>query len=343
MVEFGGWELPVQFTSILDETRAVRSDAGLFDVSHMGRLDVRGDEQLPILQALLSRDLEKLDDSQAAYCMLCNERGGVIDDLIAVRFSEDHFMLVVNASRLEADIDWMSQHDLVFEDVTADTVMIAIQGPKAIDLISSCLGTMNNMDPHSLSSTIRRFGVNRIEQFVVLGTGYTGELGVEIICPAKDGPALWLALVREGIVPCGLGARDILRLEAGLCLYGHELNEDVTPVEADLMGFVDLEKPHFTGKMAIEIKYAENLPWKRRGLILSTRSAAREQAKVFAGGKEIGWVSSGAFSPMLNKAIAMAYLSTSQCAIGDIVDVDIRGKHHGAKVVSLPFLQFRSG
>jgi len=357
-VEFAGWELPLHFGSILEEAKAVRSSCGMFDVSHMGRIEVQACKRASVqeckgasvqancvaeaLDKLVTMDVKNMTIGQVRYGFLCNERGGIIDDLTVARLGESEFLLVVNASRREVDFAWIRQHlpaDVEIIDRTFETAMIAVQGPEALEIVDSLV------DDGWKPSELKRF---RIGEFVLLGinclisrTGYTGEDGVEIVCPADAVERIWSALRSKGVRPCGLGARDILRLEAGMCLYWHDLNEDTTPAEADLMRFVAMDKT-FIGRDAIEEQLRNGVRRKRVGLKLFSRTTPREGATVLGDGQPIGKVTSGVFSPHLNTAIAMAYVETEWAKIGQQVQVLVRDKPQDAEIVSMPFLPLPS-
>ncbi len=353
-VEFAGWELPLHFGSILEEAKAVRSSCGMFDVSHMGRLMVKGDKGqgtrdkqgddnvAKALDRLVTMDVSGMAVGQVRYGFLCNERGGIIDDLTVARLRESEFLLVVNASRREVDFAWMRQHlpaDVELVDRTFETAMIAVQGPDALEVVDSLV------DSETKPSNLKRF---RVGEFSLLGikclvsrTGYTGEDGVEIVCLADSVNRIWSALRSKGVRPCGLGARDILRLEAGMCLYGHDLDEDTTPAEADLMRFVAMDKT-FIGRDAIEEQLRNGVRRKRVGLKLFSRTTPREGAIVLGNGQPIGKVTSGVFSPHLNTAIAMAYVETGWAKIGQQVQVLVRDKPQDAEIVPMPFLPLPS-
>jgi len=355
-VEFAGWELPLHFGSILEEAKAVRSSCGMFDVSHMGRIEVQERKRVSVnvsesvqansvaekLDWLVTMDVKNMAVGQVRYGFLCNERGGIIDDLTVARLVESEFLLVVNASRREVDFAWMRQHlpaDVELVDRTFETAMIAVQGPDALEVVDSLV------DSETKPSNLKRF---RVGEFSLLGikclvsrTGYTGEDGVEIVCPADSVNRIWSALCSKGVRPCGLGARDILRLEAGMCLYGHDLDEDTTPAEADLMRFVAMDKT-FIGRDAIEEQLRNGVRRKRVGLRLFSRTTPREGAIVLGNGQPIGKVTSGVFSPHLNTAIAMAYVETEWAKIGQQVQVLVRDKPQDAEIVPMPFLPLPS-
>lgn len=355
-VEFAGWELPLHFGSILEEAKAVRSSCGMFDVSHMGRIEVQACKRVSVnvsesrqansvaekLDWLVTMDVKNMAIGQVRYGFLCNERGGIIDDLTVARLEESEFLLVVNASRREIDFAWMRQHlpaDVEIIDRTFETAMIAVQGPDALDIVDGLA------DGDEKPSGLKRF---RIGEFSLIGvrclvsrTGYTGEDGIEIVCPADAAEKIWSALRSKGVRPCGLGARDILRLEAGMCLYGHDLNEDTTPAEADLMRFVAMDKT-FIGRDGIEEQLRNGVKRKRIGLRLLSRTTPREGATVLGSGQPIGKVTSGVFSPHLNTAIAMAYVETEWAKIGQRIQVLVRDKPQDAEIVSMPFLPLPS-
>lgn len=337
-IEFAGWEMPVHYGSILDEAKGVRSGCGMFDVSHMGRVFVSGEKAADDLDRLATMDVTGLTVGQVRYGFLCNEKGGVIDDITVARMSDSEFLVVVNAARREVDIAWMDAHlspGTQLSDRTLETAMIAVQGPYALAIVDEIV------DGAEKPSALKRF---RLGRFSLLGvscqisrTGYTGEDGVEIICPADTAERIWEALRKKGVPPCGLGARDILRLEAGFCLYGHDLNEDTTPAEADLMRFVAMDKD-FIGRDALAAQIANGVSRKRVGLRLLTRATAREGATVLGDGQPIGVVTSGVFSPHLNTAIAMAYVAAEWAAVDKRVQVLVRGTPYDAEVVTMPFL-----
>lgn len=341
-VEFAGWELPLHFGSILDEAKVVRASCGMFDVSHMGRIGIRVRGSVEVLDKLLTMNVNSIVTGQVRYGFLCNEQGGVIDDLTVAKLGEREFLLIVNAARREIDLNWLRQHlngGAEIEDLTFETAMIAVQGPDSLEIVDSFV------ESDRKPSDLKRFHVG---EFSLLGarclvsrTGYTGEDGVEIICHAHAANRIWEELRAKGIQPCGLGARDILRLEAGMCLYDHDLSEDITPVEADLTRFLAMEKA-FIGRDAIEKQLNNGVRRKRIGLKLLSRSAPRKGATVSVNGQPVGTVTSGVFSPHLNTAIAMAYVATEWASFGLRVQVLIRDKPQDAEIVPMPFLPLPS-
>lgn len=342
MVPFGGWEMPVQYAGVLPEVKAVREGVGLFDVSHMGRVRVHGKDAFEYLQALVVSDVAKLPEEggKGQYSLLCMESGGIIDDIIVYRLGLHEFIVVVNASNRKKDLSWMMHHangfTVAIEDETYLTSLIAVQGPKAIEMLDS----MSDRDVASLS----RFGLDETVvadvQTMAARTGYTGEDGVELFCPAEQAEKLWNTLVAAGGVPCGLGARDTCRLEAALPLYGHEMNEHVTPYEARLGWVVKTEKEDdFLGKRVLaELK---NAPRKKVlvGIEMEGRGIPREGYPIMAPGESeiIGRVTSGTFSPTRGKGVAMVRIDPSHSAKDTMLDVVIRETRHTARIVALPF------
>ena len=344
MVEFAGWDMPVQYKGVLEEHQAVREACGLFDVSHMGEVLVTGPRALEALQRLVTNDLSKCKDGQAQYSALCDERGFVIDDIIVYRFSSERLFVCVNATGREKDFAWMQEHSLPgahFEQQSDAWAQIAVQGPKAAALVDSLC------EPHVIELGNYHFksaSVAGIEGCIVARTGYTGEDGYEIFCPPERARELWDRLLLEGksvgAQPCGLGARDSLRLEVAYRLYGNDMDREHTPLEAGLSWIVKLDKPGgFIGAEALRAQKTAGLTRKLVGLKLTGKGIARHGYPVRAsGGSEaIGVVTSGTMSPQLKEAIALAYVPVSRSAEGTAVDVEIRGKPVAALVVKTPF------
>lgn len=352
MVEFGGWEMPVQYTGIVEEHHAVRKSAGLFDISHMGRLSFSGLDAEPFLSQLVTCRVDNLVDGQIRYGLICRDDGGVLDDILVYRLDPLHFGLVVNASNRAKIVAWIEQHaasiapkdhalDFEVVDQTTSTSMIAIQGPKALEILSRVATSKCDLGSLKYYSGCPGF-VAGFEAYISR-TGYTGEDGFEIVISegAIETTRVWERLLEagqgDGLLPCGLGCRDTLRLEAAMPLYGHELSENVDPLTAGLSFAVKLDKPDFIGRAALaKIKDVPNRPV-RVGVKLASRRIAREHAEVYAGENRIGEVTSGTFSPTLEQSIAMAYVSPEFAAIGSAIDVDIRGKREAATVTALPF------
>lgn len=340
IVPFAGYLLPVEYpTGIIKEHTAVRTACGLFDVSHMGEVTYKGRDALKSIQLIVTNDCAGMKDGQARYSPMCNERGGVVDDLLVYRKGEDDYLLVVNAANREKDVQWMRAHifgDCAFEDVSDSIAQLALQGPRALAVFEKLAA------PGSTPARAYRFKDNvRVAGIPCLAsrTGYTGEDGLELYCAAEDAPALWDALLTagedEGLIPCGLGARDTLRLEAAMPLYGHEMDEETTPLEASLDVFVKMGKEDFIGKQALLEKGEPKL--RRVGLRLTGRGIAREHCPVYDGECAIGATTSGTYCPHLGYAAAMALVAAGCAEVGKTVEVEIRGRRVAAEIVPLPF------
>jgi aminomethyltransferase len=336
MVDFAGWDMPVQYTSIIDEHTAVRQGAGIFDVSHMGRLSFGGTDALAFIQQMWTNDASTMRDCQARYGLVCNEHGGIRDDVLVYKWPYG-LAMVVNASNRPKILDWLAKHrgdrkvDIV--DQTVGTVMIALQGPQALEMCHGLTEADISKLGYYYATPTRCQG----QPCVVSRTGYTGEDGFEFMIGKDQGVALWEALTARGVKPCGLGARDTLRLEAGMPLYGHELNEEIDPLQAGLAWAVKMEKGDFVGRGALQERHQDRTRRQRVGLEIVGKRLAREGSAITVGGKEVGRVCSGTFSPTLQKAIAMAYVDPVVTGPGTTVDVDIRGRNEAARVVPLPF------
>jgi aminomethyltransferase len=339
MVEFGGWHMPVQYRSITEEHHAVRRAAGLFDIAHMGRLRFTGPDRERFLDHLLTNDVASLKPGQVRYSLICNDAGGVLDDVLVTRFEGWH-LLVVNASNRLQIVDWVTQHRTGFnvsvEDCSAQWSMLALQGPKSVELLAPLVDEDIAHLRYYFGCETESLG----QCGIVTRTGYTGEDGFEVIVPRDHGAKLWETLIERGasagLLPCGLGCRDTLRLEAGMPLYGHELSEKIDPLSAGLGFAVKPQAKDFIGKDALLSK-PQPPAHKRVGLMLESRRIAREGAQVLAGQVGIGEVTSGTFSPTLEKSIAMAYLAREAASIGARVAVDVRGQSESATIVELPF------
>jgi aminomethyltransferase len=336
MVEFGGWMMPVQYQGIVAEHLAVRQSAGLFDISHMGRLRLRGPEAGHFLDRLLTCSVATLVDGQMRYGLVCRDDGGILDDVLVGRIAEDDFSLVVNAGNRPVVMDWIATLDppggCQVDDETAATLMIAVQGPQALPLVQS----LCDAPLESLRYYRGRYANLDGVPAWISRTGYTGEDGVELVAPAAA-LRLWERLIGLGITPCGLGARDTLRLEAGMPLYGHELSVDIDPYTAGLTFAVKLDKPDFLGRSSLAtLAQRTDLP-RRIGLRLAGKRIAREGETVVCNGVAVGKVTSGTFSPTLQQSIAMAYVEAASADVGTEVQVEIRGKCETAQVCALPF------
>lgn len=336
--DFAGWELPVYYSSILKEHSAVREATGLFDVSHMGRIRLQGSDVVRFLNALLSRNISDQKIGEARYALVCNPEGGVKDDIIAYRESEDQFLLVVNASNRQKILDWMDQRKAGLVDIddrTEDTSLLAVQGPQAEAAVSSIVKQdLSLVKLYTFSS-----GQFMGEEVIVSRTGYTGEDGFEVFVSNEKAQDLWRELLSAGqeygILPAGLGARDLLRLEMGYPLYGHELTEDISPFEAGLERFVDLDK-EFIGREAL---LGEEVRRSLVGLRLVDSGVPREGFCVYHGDRLVGQVTSGGFSPTLKSGIALALLDKTCIRYGENVDIEIRGKRKRAQLTRIPFIE----
>lgn len=340
MVDFAGWDMPVQYSSIVAEHLCIRSTVGLFDISHMGRLEFRGAGAEHLLSLVLTNDVTKLKIGDIRYSLICRQDGGILDDVLIYRLP-NRWLLVVNASNREKIVNWLHQQsgfgEAGFADLTLSTGMIAVQGPLAQTLVSQAVGEDLSGMKYYAGRECEICGTGGL----VSRTGYTGEDGFELVLPASHAEQVWLWLLNHGgdagILPAGLGCRDTLRLEAAMPLYGHELSETTDPLTAGLAFAVRLSKPQFTGRQALVAIQAAGLTSARVGLILEGRRIAREETPVLADGQPVGRVTSGTFSPTLQKSIAMAYVSSAYSAIGTELQLDLRGSLTSAVVTPLPF------
>ncbi|MCM3597171.1 glycine cleavage system aminomethyltransferase GcvT [Metabacillus idriensis] len=341
-IDFGGWDLPVQFSSIKEEHEAVRGMAGLFDVSHMGEIEVTGTDSLAFLQKTMTNDVSLLKDGGAQYTAMCYEDGGTVDDLLIYKKSDSHYLLVVNASNIEKDYDWLGSHifgDAQLHNISSDIAQLAIQGPKAESILQQL--TETDLSEIKFFKFKDNVVINDVKA-LVSRTGYTGEDGFEIYCPSSEAPSLWNAILdagkNEGILPCGLGARDTLRFEANLPLYGQELTKDITPIEAGI-GFA--VKPNkeadFIGKDILKEQKENGTARKLVGLEMIDKGIPRHGYEVFHGEEQIGEVTTGTQSPTLKKNIGWALLKKEFAEPGSEVSVQVRKKRLKAVVVSTPF------
>ena len=334
MVEFAGWEMPVQYTGILQEHKAVREACGVFDISHMGEFFVSGSGATAWLDGLLTNNLSALLIGQAHYSLLLNERGGVIDDLIAYRLGEDNYLLIVNAAKIEEDAAWLNTHaapSVHFENRSNDFAALAIQGPQAALLFEKLFQRPMPSDRN------RVLEIQPSHTFIAT-TGYTGELGFEWIMPASEAAKAWKTAIDLGATPCGLGARDTLRLEMCYPLNGSDLSPDRTPLEAGLGFFVDLKKSNFIGRDALVAQKASILPHKLCALrVIDKAPPVRPHYKVYVNGEPVTETTSGAFSPTLGCGIAMAYLPPAYSDMGQEVEIEVRERRFRAQVVKKPF------
>jgi aminomethyltransferase len=317
LVPFVGWEMPVQYSSIAAEHQAVRTAAGVFDVSHMGQLELAGPGAHAYLQGRLSNDLDRIGPGQAQYTLLTNERGGVVDDLIAYRRDDDGYLLIVNASNVEPDHRALSEAD----DVSDEWALLAVQGPRALELLGIDVAPFTFREDEVL-------GV----RCLVAGTGYTGERGCELGCAPADAPRLWDAILGRGVAPCGLGARDTLRLEACYPLHGNEITPDRTPIEAGLGWACALDK-EFTGVDVLRRQKAEGPAERLVAFEMQDKGIPRQGMAVVEGGE----VTSGTLSPSLGRAIGLAYVDAALSSPETEITIDLRGRHRRARVVQKPF------
>ncbi len=343
MVDFAGWHMPVQYTSIIDEHNTVRENIGLFDVSHMGELIVQGKDALAFLNKIVPQDISKLVDGKAVYCQLTNKQGGLVDDLIIYKLEDETYFIIANASRIDEDLNWMMLNTIGFDveiiNESHNYSLLAIQGPKAVAL-------MNKMGLETLPAFFS-IGKDTLlgKEVWVSRTGYTGEDGVELLVRNKDAEFFWDEVLEQGkefgIKPIGLGARDTLRLEAALHLYGNDLDEDTTPIEAGLSWSVAKNKVEdYNGKDVIMDQLANGVRKKLIGLKMVDRGIARHGYDVYYNNEKVGVVTSGGVSPVRNENIALAYVKPlDEIKVGANIQVMIREKLYNAEVVAKPFVK----
>ena len=342
IIDFEGWALPVQFSSIIQEHHAVRQKGGLFDVSDMGELDVRGRDATDLLEKALTNRIATMVDGQVRYSPMCNEHGGVVDDLLVYRLSPDHYMLVINAGNIEKDYQWISGLAKGFSDVkvaniSKETAELCIQGPVSV-------ATMQKLTTEDLASMGYYYFKDNVEvagkKTLVSRTGYTGEDGFEIYCEPKDAPALWDSIIEAGkplgVVPAGLGCRDTLRFEAAMPLYGQEMTDEIGPLEAGLKRFVDLSKD-FVGRDALAKMAAEGPKRRLVGFVMVDRGIPRTGYPIVKDGKEVGHVSTGSFSPTLGKNLGLGFVPAELSQVGQEIMVRVRDKDLRAEITKIPF------
>jgi glycine cleavage system T protein (aminomethyltransferase) len=336
LVEFAGWEMPVQYAGVIEEHRAVRTAAGLFDVSHMGEIRVRGTGAEALLQRLTPNDVAKLAPGRAHYSGLLTERGTYVDDLLIYRLAAEDFLVVVNASNAARDFEWIASRaegEAEIADESERFALLALQGPQALEI----LAPLASPDVSGLKYYGFLQGTVNGVPALISRTGYTGEDGFEIYLSPEDAPGVWRRLAAAGAAPAGLGARDTLRLEAAMALYGHELDETTTPFEAGLGWVVKLDKGDFLGREALAAQKAEGPSRKLVGFEVRGRGIARQGHAVVSDGATVGAVTSGTWSPTFEKALGMAYVPAAMAAPGTPLTLDVRGKPMPAAVVELPF------
>lgn len=342
MIPFAGWEMPVHYSGILGEHLAVRTRAGLFDVSHMGRIFLRGDAALGLIQRLATNDVSRLADEQVQYSALCYPEGTFVDDVLVYRLSDREFMICTNASNREKDLHWILDHaegKVSVADESRILTQLALQGPRSQQILSS-------LTPLDLSQ-IRHHHFLRGEvdavPTIISRTGYTGEDGFELYFPVRGAEHLWEKILEAGeplgLLPAGLGARNTLRMEAGMCLYGQDIDDQHTPIEANLLFIVKPDKGDYLGREVHSRQLREGTALKLIGLEMVGRGIPREHYQIFKSGKRMGEVTSGGFAPSLKKNIALAYIQSQYAAIGTEMEVEIRGYRVPARVVPIPFYQ----
>ncbi|MGZ5530138.1 MAG: glycine cleavage system aminomethyltransferase GcvT [Limisphaerales bacterium] len=356
LIEFGGWEMPVQYTSIIDEHQAVRTAAGIFDIAHMGEVLVNGPAAAGFLNGILTNDIRKLETGLGQYTILCNEQGGAVDDLYAYRLADNEYLLIINASRIDNDVPWMQQQlakfansaNVKLQNVSDTTAAIAVQGPRVKEFIDQCFpgnslgGTKVSKLSELKKNQIAKYPWGAEKSSVWIGrTGYTGEDGFEIVAPANVIESIWDRILETGktvgIKPAGLGARDTLRTEVCYTLYGHELDENTTPIDAGVGFFVALEKGNFVGRSILAQQKAEGAKKKLVAFKMSDKSAPpRPHYPIWNGDKKIGEVTSGTQSPSLGLGIGLGYVAPEFAKAGTTIEIEIRGRRFPAQVVPKP-------
>lgn len=340
-VDFGGWDLPVQFSSIKKEHQAVREHAGLFDVSHMGEISVCGNDSLEFLQKVMTNDVSRLNRNQVQYTAMCYQDGGTVDDLLIYKKSDKEYLLVVNAANIENDFNWLSSHlfgDVLVEDHSEEIAQLALQGPKSEAFLQTLVDVhLGEIRPFTFLNNVVISGVSSL----VSRTGYTGEDGFEIYCSAQEVDQVWRAIMETGqkeeLLPCGLGARDTLRFEANLALYGQELSSKITPIEAGIGFAVKTTKEDFIGRSVLEFQKLNGPPRILVGIEMIDKGIPRSGYPVFLNGEKIGYVTTGTQSPTLKKNIGLALLESKHSDSGTEVTVEIRKKQLKARIVETPF------
>ena len=342
MVEFGGWDMPVEYSGIADEHMAVRTRAGLFDVSHMGEIEIAGSDALKAVQHITTNDVSRLSINQAQYSALTTPAGTFVDDVLTYRLADDHFMLVVNASNIIKDFTWIAKNlqgigDAAAVNTSSRYALLAIQGPVAREVLQTLTGVDLSTMKYYWCSTGEVAGV----RVTISRTGYTGEDGFEVFVPPNAAERVWDAILHAGkaagVVPAGLGARDTLRLEAAMRLYGNDMDETTTVLEADLGWIVGWTKTDFIGADALRAEKVAGAPRKLVGFEVLERAIARHGYDVYVGAAKAGVVTSGTQTPYLKKAIGMAYVPAGRADVGTEFEIDIRGRRAKAVVVPMPF------
>lgn len=343
IIDFEGWALPVQFSSIIEEHHAVRKAAGLFDVSDMGEVEIKGKDAEALIEKLVTNRVSTMVPGQVRYSPMCNEKGGVVDDLLIYKFGPEHFMLVINAGNIEKDYNWIEKVASGFpsvktKNISAETAELALQGPnsekilrKLTDVDLSKIGYYYFVPEATVAG----------KKCVISRTGYTGEDGFEVYCAPEDAPVLWDDIIEAGqdlgCVPAGLGCRDTLRFEASMPLYGQEMDDDTTPLDAGLGRFIDFGKPDFIGKEALLKEKEEGLRKKLVGFEMVGRGVPRTGYPIVKDGREVGYVTTGSFAPTLDKNLGLGFVPPELSKVGTEIGVEIRTKSVPAVVVKKPF------
>ena len=342
MVPFAGWDMPVEYSGITAEHMAVRTAAGLFDVSHMGQVELAGDNALAAVQHIVSNDVAKLQNGQAQYSALMTPEGTFVDDVLVYRFAEKHYLLVVNGANVDKDYAWIAAHapevgEVAIVNSSDRYALIAVQGPKARGIVQ----TLTAVDLSAVKYYWFAHGEVAGVRATISRTGYTGEDGFEVFVPPQYADKVWLALMEagapHGLIPCGLGARDTLRLEAAMSLHGNDIDETTTPVEAGLNWIVGWKKDSFIGSDVLRQQKADGPSRKLVGFEMIDRGIARQGYGIYAGGEAVGTVTSGTQTPYLKKAIGLGYVAAAHAAHGTELEIDIRGRRLKAVVVPTPF------
>ena len=345
MIDFGGWDMPVQYPAgTIEEHLRTRTHAGLFDVSHMGEIDVRGPDAIAFVNRITSNDVNKLSDGQAQYTALTTPQGTVIDDLLVYRLAADHLLLVVNAGTTDKDWNWIKSHhageQVELNNVSADYCQLALQGPDALSILQK----LSNVSLSDIKYYHFIHGQVDAIDSIISRTGYTGEDGFEIYAAPEHADRLWSKMLdagnfgtQEGVLPCGLAARNTLRLEAGLALYGHEIDETTTLLEANLGWICKLDKGDFIGRETLAQQKAAGVKRKLVGFEVTDRGIARDDQEVIINEQRVGNVTSGSPAPFLKKNIGFAYVPAEYASVGQQISIDVRGRLVGAQLVKTPF------
>ena len=350
LVDFAGWEMPLSYSGVIDEHETVRRSAGLFDISHMGRIAVEGPSAETLLQRVVTRDLAKMADGSARYALVCNETGGVLDDVVVYRRAPERYLVVVNASNRSKILVWLQQQapgDAQIWDLSEAIAMIAVQGPAALSLLEPMASVADGINITKMKRWTVKQAVIAGADLLLATTGYTGEPGVELFVDAGKAVPVWEAVLTaghaQGVKPIGLGARDTLRLEMGYSLYGHELDETITPLEAGLSWAVDLDGKEFIGCDALRRQQAAGLSRQLAAFALPDRAVPRQGYRLLSGDRAVGVVTSGNVSPVLQRGIGLGFLPPDLCRLGETIGVEIRNRTHPSTIVPLPFYKGTEG